>query len=405
MRRSRGKICALLSAIAVGTAGQVWAGINFDPTTSNVTMTHDRDISTPDSLYIVKLGTAADALMTVPKASTINPPTAPQLNNNFGSLDPAHSSSTAVAALGQVTNNTTASFTLGTGSGVSQNDPDHIYPGASSLLYNVDLWWTVPAASQFGPLANGFASIAMGGTVGAGSSASLSINLKFLDGAGVPWRSDWLVNQSFGPGTIAQTFTTAKVLGGGTLTANKKLHITGTVEFRAANDGGPVNINPVRMEVGGTPPTGVFKTNTTGFWNNPGNWEQPTDPADTNILSAPSGIGYRALFYGTTGGSGASVQMNVPVTLGTLDVDNTDDFNFFSSGGFSLQTLAGSGNAVINIRGTKGSSTIASPIVTEEFRRCDHRGHIAHDERRAQRRRRHHQARTRPDDRDQGEHL
>src|SRR5258705_6395279 len=110
-RRSRGKMCALLTAAALGAAGRVWAGIGFDANGSTVSITHDRDISVADPTYVVNLG-LGQPLGTVPRASTINPPTAPQMQNTFGSSDLAHSGSIAVGSLGQVTNNTTASFTL-----------------------------------------------------------------------------------------------------------------------------------------------------------------------------------------------------------------------------------------------------------------------------------------------------
>src|SRR6266850_2124584 len=115
-------------------------------------------------------------------------------------------------SLGHVTNATTAMFALASGTGVTQTDPGNVvYPGDSSLKFNIDTWWDVTAGG-FGPLANGYGSLTAGGTVGAGGSAALLINIIFENASGTDLRTPWVVNQPWGPGPFNQSFSSGKVL-------------------------------------------------------------------------------------------------------------------------------------------------------------------------------------------------
>ena len=72
-------------------------------------------------------------------------------------------------------------------------------------------------------------------------------------------------------GPFAETITTSKVLGNGSVPAGK-LHVTGFVEFLANNDGGPSNMNQVRGEFGGAPNT-HFRMDASGSYFQSENWE------------------------------------------------------------------------------------------------------------------------------------
>src|SRR5438045_5122914 len=237
----RGRVGALLSlrgavlgaAVSAGAAN-VWAGITFDATNSTVTITHDADITSgTDPLYIVRPKVVA--------ANTIFPASAQQINHTFGNTD-GSPNSIAVGSIGQTTNATTASFILSTGTGVSQDDPGNAaYPGNSSLRFDVDLWWNVTSPG-FGPLANGYASLAVGGVVGVGGAANAHVHLEWKNANGTPLRTLFDETHNYTAGTsFTDSFTTAKALNGisASLPTNSKLHLLGFIEFQANNDFSP----------------------------------------------------------------------------------------------------------------------------------------------------------------------
>jgi len=351
--KRRARVSALLAAVVgVVAAGEAWAGISFDSTTSTLTLTHDADLSDALDTPLVVTPTK------VPSSGSIFPAVPYQLSNFFGI---GTASSVAAGSLGQVTNSTTASIVLATGTGVTQTDPGAVLPGASSLKFNVDEWWNVTAGG-FGPLANGYGSITVGGTVGALGSAEFIINLSFKNQAGTDLRTPWSVDQVWGPGTFAQTFTTSRALNlpSASLPSGSKLHITGTIEFRASNEDAPTNIQVLRNEVGGAPPTAIFKPDQGGSWFDTNNW-QPADPNEPGLLPIANGVGQRASLFSSVGTT-HSVLLNAPVTLGTLDLGGTGSYGIAGLGGgqFNFATLQG--NAVINTSGPLGSNSIVLPI-------------------------------------------
>src|SRR5207248_10908548 len=117
-----------------------------------------------------------------------------QMNHTFTftPIEGPVSTTLAQGSLGNVTNSTTATFVLATGKGVTQDDPsDFNIKGSSSLKFNFDLRWDVPQTSNFGPLANGYASLAVGGTVGDLGSATVKVHMLFRNQAGIELRTAW----------------------------------------------------------------------------------------------------------------------------------------------------------------------------------------------------------------------
>jgi len=240
-RKRRGEvICAAAAAVILGAMANSWAGISFD-STSRINLTHDADVS---NVADVPFSTG---LIAVPKSIDIFPTNPYQLDNTFTS---GTANTITLGSLGRVTNATTASFVLATGTGVTQTDPINAYPGESSLKFDVDLNWNVTAGG-FGPLANGFASLNTGVVVGTGGSAELHINLNFLNQNGAPLRSPWKVDKQWTTGTYTDPFTTSRVLGAGSLPAGSKLRIVGTIEFLASNADSPSRFDALRAEFGG----------------------------------------------------------------------------------------------------------------------------------------------------------
>src|SRR5438132_184048 len=195
MKRSR-RGAVLLAVATLAGARAAWAGISFD-SASRINLTHDADISNPADVPF------STGLISVPKSINLYPANPYQIDNTFTS---ATANTIAQGSLGQVTNATTASFVLATGTGVTQTDPINAYPGSSSLKFDVDLDWNVTTGG-FGPLANGFASLNTGVVVGLNGSAELLINLNFLNQNGTALRTPWIVNKQWlTQGTYTDTF-------------------------------------------------------------------------------------------------------------------------------------------------------------------------------------------------------
>ena len=253
MRCIRRRMGALLAAQAAALAGaaNIWAGVAFDPN------------DTP----FVKSPTS------IPASSALFPVNGYQMNNHTftfvsGGDVPVTSTTIATGSLGQVTNSTTASFVLATGTGVTQDDPnDTNIKGASSLRFDFDLRWDVTTGG-FGPLANGYASLAVGGNVGVGGSATVITHLIWRNQSGTVLRTNWDSTTTYLTGTFSDILTTSRALNSplASLPAGSKLRLNGFVEFQASNEGGPTTINPIRVEMGGAPPTAHFKIDQSGSY-------------------------------------------------------------------------------------------------------------------------------------------
>jgi autotransporter-associated beta strand protein len=343
----------VLLAAAMGACTRVaLAGIAFNSASSTLSLTHDADVSNSNIAPFVR------NISPIPRSSALFPANPYQLDHTFTS---GASSTDAVGSLGHVTNSTTASFTLATGTGVTQTDPGNAaYPGDSSLKFNIDAWWDVTTGG-FGPLANGFGSLTAGGTVGVGGDASLSINIIFENASGTDLRTPWVVNKTWGAGPFNQTFSTGLVLNSpaASLPAGSRLRVRGTVEFRANNAETPTNFDAVRVEMGGAPPTAMFATNSEGDWFDRTRW-QTVNVDEPGLLSLANGTGQRATFFGTSDAQLHRVDLGTAVTLGTLDIDAPRGYSFSGAGSLTFATQAG--NAVINVRNIEGANAIGAPV-------------------------------------------
>jgi autotransporter-associated beta strand protein len=350
--RRRGVVFAAATGVVLGAFAHCWAGIAYD-SSSRVNLTHDADVSNAVQPLF------STGRIPVPKSVDIFPVNPYQMDHTFTS---GSANTIAIGSLGRITNATTASFVLATGTGVTQTDPINAYPGESSLRFDVDLSWNV-STGGFGPLANGFASLNTGVVVGTGGSAELHINLNFVNEKGDPLRTAWVVDKSWATaGTFTDTFSTSRVLGGGALPAGSELHILGSIEFQASNAESPSRFDALRAEFGGTPPTGVYKTDAQGSYFDSKNWEQATfNPNEPGLLPLPNGIGQRAWFGGTTAGQSHTVGITDNITLGTLDIGGPSAYNF--TGTAPITWAAQQGEAVLNVRGVNGSHSFTNPMI------------------------------------------
>jgi autotransporter-associated beta strand protein len=349
--KMRRRSCALLGAAAAVLLSGVEAAlgaITFDGS-SRVTLTHDADVSNgADALF-------STGAISVPTSGNLFPVNPYQMNHTFTS---GGSNTLGVGSLGRVTNATTASFVLATGTGVTQTDLGGVYPGASSLKFDVNLSWSV-GAGGFGPLANGFASLATGVSVGAGGSAELHINLIFENQNGTDLRTPWIVDKVWAPGVYNDIFSTSRVLGAGSLANGSKLKVLGTIEFRASNADSPTTFDALRAEFGGTPPTAIFPIDGSGSWFDR-SWEQQIpNQNEPGLLTQPNGVGHRAFFSGTSATQSHSVGIGDNITLGTLDVNSPTPYNFLGRAPIRFETQQD--RAVINVRGVSGNHFIENP--------------------------------------------
>src|SRR2546430_1360633 len=192
-------------------------------------------------------------------------------------------------------------------------------------------------------------------------SAELHINLGFLNQNGTALRTPWIVDKQWlTQGTYSEPFSTSRVLGTGALPAGSKLHIVGTIEFRASNADSPSSFNALRAEFGGTPPTAVYKTDAQGGWFDR-NWEQINfDPNEPGLLTLPNGIGHRASFMGTSAVQTHSVSITDNITLGTLDITSPTPYNFIGTAPVSWSTQHG--EAVLGGRGVPGKHSMSTSL-------------------------------------------
>jgi autotransporter-associated beta strand protein len=315
------------------------------------------------------------------------PPTY-QLSRTFTS---GNSSSTAKGSIGFIVNSTTATFTLAAGSGVTQSDPNNAnYKGDSVMRVGFGGLFQATSPS-FGPVATGYVSIAVGGTVGTGGRAQFISNISFRNEANnVSLRPDVNFNQTFtSAGTFTKVFTSSAVLNPSTVSNGTKFRVNGFFEFRASNHGAPSGIVPLDIDIGAAPPTATWYINQSGNWNNGTNWTPPAgsiidnpdeggggDGGDGSIIltssgnhhfpnnppppppgdpaAVPNGIGQRARF--ATFVNNKSVTLTDDVTLGVIDVNATGGLNFKTNNNkkFILDTFGD--NASINTHDVNGTN-------------------------------------------------
>lgn len=340
--KARLGLCAL-TALAVSS--QADAGLLFRTQSSTLTLTHDLNTSSAADVPLVR------SIAPVPAASTIYPSSGYQINRIATS---GASTSQVAGSLGHVTNASTGSFLLATGTGVAQDDPGNLL-GPSSLKFDVDLRWSVTSGG-LGPVSTGFASINTAVKVGTGGRADLKINLQFLDGNGAELRSPWRLDAWWDdPGTFTNSFTTSNILGQGTLIEGQTLRIKGTIEFLANNEGSPTSILPVSVETGFTPPTATFTGEGETNWSDQKNWQKP-EPGNPGLRHIANGVGDRARFLESNGPR--KIKVDKRVSLGTLDVDGNNPLEFIDDGkGGRLVFQTNTKNpGVLNVRNSRAKN-------------------------------------------------
>lgn len=360
IRRRSGPASAIVSAAVLAGAANLWAGIGFDNVSSTLRITQDADVTDTSDVPFIKNPS------TVPPSTLIFPTNNYQLNHqiDFSYEDGTTASTLASGSLGHTTNSTTASFILATGTGVTQTDPGgHL--GSSSLKFNFDLRWRVPETSTFGPLANGYASIAVGGNVGVGGSAQVIVNLRWRNAAGDDLRTQYNPPAfTYGEGPLSQVITTSRVLGNGTLPSTSLLRLSGSVEFLSNNETTPTTISPIRVEMGGAPPTAHFKIDQDGSYFDSANWVSVPEGED-GLRTIANAAGERAVFFSTTDEKVPhTVSLGSSVTLGTLDIGGTAPYSITNgdSGRIEFRTQSGLEDAVLNTRGQAFAHNILVPI-------------------------------------------
>ncbi len=359
-RRARALLAA---AVSLGIGQQLLASLSFDQSVSSLKITHDADITNPNDVPFVR------QIVPIQRSTQIFPTNPYQMNDHVFAT--GASSTTATGSLGHVSNATTASLTLSPGTGIVQIDPatealpNGNYGGASSLKFNFDLRWRVGDGGAWGPLANGYSSFVVGGVIGDGGSATVNVNMRWRNAGGTDLRSEYIDSRPFvTPGPFTSTFTTSRVLNSptGSLPPNSLLRLSGSIEFLVSNAGGPTNINPLRVEVGGLPPTGHFKLDQSGDYLNPDNWESH-DIEEDGLRGRANAAGDRAVFFSTSGSKDPStVFISENITLGTLDVGGNAPYVFANGevGGINF-TTTNDENAKIITRGS-ASHSINVPI-------------------------------------------
>ncbi|MBC8107629.1 MAG: hypothetical protein H7Z14_13645 [Anaerolineae bacterium] len=352
---SRIRASQLLAACAATVLPSIaLAAITYVPSSSSVTLTHDANTSSGGADKTVNIAPPTSSSMT-----------SFQINNTISGA----TSSLAKGSIGSVTNPTTATFTLAGGTGVTQVDPSHVW-GPSSLKFNLNGVWNT-GTTAFGPTATGYFSMGYAGTVGgAGSTAQVIINLTFKDNLGNNLRSAISFSDTItAAGSFAKTYTSSVPMTGGSVGANKQVKVNGTIEFRANNGGGPVDLSPVNFDCGGAPPTATWVANT-GNFDDPANWNGTgadfiVEPGST-FPTVPNNPGDRARIVnmGLTGGVSRVLTVNNATTLGTLDIDDDDAVFLQPAGGGALNFSSASGDAVIHTGNSHGSAStsIETPV-------------------------------------------
>src|SRR5262245_47741881 len=223
-----------------------------------------------------------------PAASTALTPTVWQIkreNYAYGNINlPGTGSTSAYGWVGHVTNSSTAGIKFAAGTGVTQTDLSTHISGSSALRLNITQYeWA--ANANFGPFAQGYFSIALSVNVPANSSAAFTANINYKDDLNNNIiASPITFSQNFvGPFNQVVTFTNQKQFypssgSPGVVPAGRKIRMSGSVELKAKNDGGPVTIDFQHGELSSAPPTATFLSN--GTWTDAATWSPDNNPLD-----------------------------------------------------------------------------------------------------------------------------
>lgn len=297
----------------------------------------------------------------------------------------------AIGGVNTVTNATTATFTLASGTGITESDPPTAaWPSGSKFTIALNnLRWNVPASNSFGPTSTAYMSVTVAGVVGSGGSGTFNVSsLSFRSASGTGGSvlasttaflggSSSSVNFATA-GTFSKTVTFSSGLTPNSLIAGNNLYVNAVLNFAVNNDDTPTLLEPIAVDVGGAPATAQYDAEmlieprgVVPHWSDPLNWDA-NDVLVPGIV--PNHVGDRALFMPATNmPRPRSVQADIPITLGTLDIDNPSGSDFtieaapVPASGLTFQVLnTGSltQHAVLNQRNTRGNSAtvITAPI-------------------------------------------
>ena len=337
------------------------AGVSFN--SGSATWSWDADTATSNG---------GKTTFTITPPSSGSMPVSPSFQlNRSGTF--ASGSATGKGSLGYITNSTTATYTLGRGSGAAQADPADDFPGGTVTKVQFSGLFS-PTSPGFGPTATGYFSLTVGGTAGIGGSTQIAFDMQFRlnSSAGPLLRSAINGGTTFfggsEPTSFSQTFTYSSALSPSTIGPSDKVFVSGSLTFIASNLGSPSDVNPIALDAGAAPPTATFfGGGGFGFdWSDPATWAAPNNPG-ANIFSftepgalipaVPNGIGQRARFF-YNGAEPRNANLSEPVTLGALHIDSASSIGIVGAGSNSLtMDVIPLDNASIYVGNSSGDGT------------------------------------------------
>src|SRR5262245_47323908 len=308
-----------------------------------------------------------------PSSATATSPPSWQIsrtNYAYGNANlPGTGTTSAFGWVGHVTNASTAGINFAAGTGVTQVDTGNHISGSSALRLNITQYQWSPS-TNFGPFSQGYFSLALQVNVPALSSAAFTATINYKDDLNNNIISTPITfSQTFtGPYNNTVTFTNQKMFyptsgTPGVVPAARKIRMSGTIEIKAKNDGGPVTIDLQSGEVSSAPPTASFLTG--GLWTDSANWSgdiDPLDPGNPIPGGVPNHPGDRARFAGRFPAGEVTIP-NV-VTIGTFDLDAQFSeplaiLGAAPSSTLQFDTLPGAGPAVMHVGQVNNGNSLA----------------------------------------------
>lgn len=292
---------------------------------------------------------SADGAMTSSQSPISGTPvSADRLNTGGYSLNGTHiigtSSSTGKAKAAHVTNVTTASVVLRSGTGVAQIDPANNYSGFSrtQVLMTSPLTWSL----GFDANASRYASFTVAGNVGTGGFARFNAALTFTGSANQSLGS---INLSTGtittPGAFTRTLTAAGTMA---VPNDGIIRLGGVITFDGSNDEAPTNIDVVDAQFGANyDDTYFYIAEGSAGWQTAANWLPSTT---SPMFQTPNGS-CRVLFTPDTGDD--TVTLFGSASVDSLDVSGNKTVTISRQSG--TLSFAGEGP---NLRTHNGGGTI-----------------------------------------------
>lgn len=273
--------------------------------------------------------------------------------NTFGSAR-----STGKAKAAHVTNSTTASLILRSGTGITQSDPLNQYLGFSRTEVHIPTPLTWGLGNAKFPFFTRYGSFTVAGNVGTGGFARFNANLTFRNESNQQIGSILLSTGTITtPGPFSRTLTASgppDVLSGG------QIRLSGTITFDVGNDEAPSDMVLLHGEAGGSQGSTYTYAGGTRDWNTNVAWIS----AD-GVPSFPGTLGTRVLFGESAGTfDQVTVRAGSSQGFGSIDAFGPRTVNVTRFEGSA--TLATSGNLVgrPNLRAVGGATLrVAVPIV------------------------------------------